>query len=84
MKIYIVEGSTGEYSDHVEWVVCAFKNKDNAQELVINASARAREIYSKYNTWDVGEREDLKSKYDPKMQMDYTGTNYRIIETELM
>jgi len=30
MKIYIVVGSTGEYSERREWNVCAYKDEDKA------------------------------------------------------
>ena len=34
MKIYLVIGSRGEYSDHQEWPIKAFKEKDKAQQFV--------------------------------------------------
>lgn len=31
MKIYIVSGDTGEYSDHREWIVCAYTRREDAE-----------------------------------------------------
>lgn len=73
-KVYVVWGSTGEYSDHTEWHVKAFADEEKAKDLVLKASARARELKAKYpEYWDIP---DGSNEYDPKFQSDYTGTNY--------
>lgn len=34
MKIYVITGSYGEYSDHTEWSICACYNEDRVKELI--------------------------------------------------
>lgn len=73
MKVYVVMGSTGEYSDHNEWVVGAFLSEGKAKERVELASTRARELtLPDYPYMKEGE----KNEYDPEFRADYTGTNY--------
>lgn len=43
-KIWIVEGSTGEYSDHSEWPIAFYEDEDLAKRHVEKAAARYREI----------------------------------------
>ena len=87
MDIWIVEGSTGEYSDHREWILCAFTTEAAANALVLQASARARELQQKYpaSYWFSWDNDDGKERneFDPQMEIDYTGVNYRTIKCEL-
>jgi hypothetical protein len=76
MKIYIVEGTTGEYSDRMEWIVCAFTNEQKAKAHVEGAAKRAREIF-------LAGYPRQRNEFDPEMQMDYSGTEYFLSETEL-
>lgn len=82
MKIYLVEGSTGEYSDASDWIVCAYKSKEKAEEHAGNAERRAKELAdtreSRYHV-HAGSNE-----FDLHMRMDYTGTWYHVIEVELI
>lgn len=84
MKIYVVFGSTGEYSDRTEWLIKAFSNAEKAKELVINATQEADRIRVKYKSsyfnWD---SKNDPNKYDPKMLLDYTGTSYYYQSVEL-
>lgn len=81
MKIYVVFGKTGEYSDRMEWPVKAFKKKEKAERLVSEAEKHAKII-------EVTRKDEYRvpegiNPLDPKMQMDYTGTSYYYIEVEL-
>ena len=81
MKIWIVEGTTGEYSDRTDWVVCAYKSKKKAEDHVFNAMRRGKEIEkSRESRYRVAEG---ANEFDPKMRMDYTGTEYYTVECEL-
>lgn len=42
--IYVVQGSTGEYSDHREWLVCALETEIEAQEMVIACTKEGNRI----------------------------------------
>ena len=81
MKIYVVFGTTGEYSDHREWPVASFEEQVLAERLVAAASARANEIHS-----DPRNRYSCpkgSNQFDPEMEVDYTGTRYYFEEVDL-
>jgi ribosomal protein L6P/L9E len=84
MTIYIVEGSTGEYSDHQEWPVIAYKNEEDAKAHVEQASAFAREIMAGSKSHMYNDIRDAKNPYDVNMRIDYTGVNYRYYSIELV
>lgn len=44
-KIYVVEGSTGEYSDNTHWLVQAFRSENKAKAAVVILSQFARESF---------------------------------------
>lgn len=74
--LYVVMGMTGEYSDRHEWPVRAFIDLVDAETLVVKASARAREI-------EIKKTNPRVSEFDPQFRMDYTGTDYYIMEVPL-
>lgn len=39
--IFVVEGNTGEYSDHIEWPVKAYTSEDAAKEMVLKCQVAA-------------------------------------------
>ena len=94
MRIYVVSGSTGEYSDRTDWMVRAYSSEEAAKAVVVEYDAAAKEIearcrleeddpnyFDKYKRWD----EDFKWPHpDPSFQMDYTGTYYSYGEIELV
>ncbi len=69
--VWLVQGSTGEYSDHTEWVVCAYTNEEQACEHVLLAQEWCNEHHTERYT-DVGKQ----NTYDHSCQIDYTGTRY--------
>ncbi len=75
--IWVVFGTTGEYSDRDEWPVRAFYSKSNAERLVAAATARANEIFASE------EYQSGVNPYDPEMKMDYTGTTYYVVEVPI-
>jgi len=79
-KVWIVEGSTGEYSDHCEWRVCAFFSEDAAKAFAEELSALGREAYeirSKGNyEWRKTKQGKALLEKDPDVSIDYTGVNY--------
>jgi len=82
-KIYIVKGTTGEYSDRRSWLVAAYKNEEEAKKHVEKASERHRELNTKYKgvSYQIS---DEANEYDPHMQTtNYTGTIYYIDEVDL-
>jgi hypothetical protein len=79
--IYVVMGTTGEYSDRTEWPVVAFCQKDTAEKLIEQATKRAKEIEATREERYYVERGC--NEFDPDMTMDYTGTYYFLYEVEL-
>ena len=86
--IYIVQGYTGEYSDHREWLVLAFFDQVKAQAHVLNLEAELLRLGLKYDgempPWD--KRDSLSGemeKLDPNFKCDYTGAGYHILSVEL-
>jgi hypothetical protein len=81
--VYVVSGSTGEYSDQYNWPVAAYKEEEMAQQHVTAAEAWARVFEQEVNASDKwrGELvEEVRKKggapHDPNFEMDYTGTHY--------
>ena len=87
-KIWMVGGTTGEYSDRTEWVVDAWRSESEAQARVVELKRLMQEIGigSRDNTltWQEREmREKEMRKHDPAFQHDYTGSEYYTCELEL-
>jgi hypothetical protein len=80
VKVYVVMGATGEYSDHRTWTVCAYQDKKRAEEHADLAKIEAHKIQKQDDYWACGG----KNIYDPKMQMQYTGTDYYTIDVDLL
>ena len=81
-KVYVVVGSTGEYSDRTEWIVCAYADEALARAHVKAAEREAKRIEatnSRYNH----EPDDQAKAWDAGMVVDYTGTLYWVSEVEL-
>lgn len=80
-KIYVVMGTTGEYSDRTEWPVKAFLDEERAKALVLAATERSKELQASRAT--KYERPKGVNQYDPSMEMDYTGTEYYLMTVPL-
>jgi len=79
--IYIVMGTTGEYSDQMTWPVAAYFDKKLAEQhekLAYDWALKAAKPDSNAETWRerFWEGRAEKNPYDPDMKMDYTGTDY--------
>jgi hypothetical protein len=85
MKIYVVIGTTGEYSDRSEWLVSAYYSEDDAKQHVLRADEYAKTIMSSmaHNSYDERMEARKNNPLDPSFDMDYTGTNYAYQELEL-
>lgn len=90
MKIYVVQGSTGEYSDHREWLVCAFKEEQQAKNFVVQLTQEANTMLAKYKhryDWKCGKSGRMFDRELPPndhfFDCDYTGFNYTYCDVEL-
>ena len=95
VKAYIVEGRTGEYSDHRTWPVCGYMNEAAAKAKVTQLEERIREVVATqgedllkqyYHEGDDLERHKVALAYigDPNMQYDYTGTSYHYYPVDIV
>ena len=77
--IFVVRGSTGEYSDRDEWPVVAFEIEDAAREHVELATQAAKAIEASGRDIAKGD-----NPYDPECDhMGYTGNTYWYERVEL-
>lgn len=82
--VYVVTGTTGEYSDHREWAVKAFKTKRAAEAFVLAVTQEAARalgiaIPEKIPDGHIGGESSVErglNKLDPEMHVDYTGVRY--------
>ena len=77
MKISIVMGTTGEYSDRSEWPVRAFLTARRAEKYALAAKQRADVIAKEHGGMDILQQKP--NELDPGMRMDYTGTEYFVV-----
>ena len=95
--IYVIQGTTGEYSDRADWIVCAFKDKEKATSFEQDLTDLSNKYFKSLEKLDLGywiDFEELPAEVqiiytdlillDPKFQMDYTGTSYWVKEVELL
>jgi hypothetical protein len=81
--IYVVKGSSGEYSDKKEWVLKAFTSEEKAKELVVKATDRFNEIWVDFGKDVWGLPDWIRNEYDPRMSIDYTGVHYSYYQVDL-
>lgn len=83
MKAYVIEGRTGEYSDHREWIVKGFLDEEKAKNFVIKATQEAQRLFSnREDKYKQKSNEEIHSM-DPYYQSDYTGTVYTYYSVEI-
>ena len=82
--VYLVMGTTGEYSGRDEWPVAAYLEEEIAQWHVRLVSTWARQWETKYQSeYEVEDPPDGWCPLDPKMCMKYTGTSYYYLKAPL-
>lgn len=81
---YAVMGSTGEYSDRSDWMVCAYTDESLARAHAERAEYVARAIYVQIKATRGSFCDEKKNPHDPKMEMDYTGTSYTVVPMPLV
>lgn len=88
-QVWLLVGSTGEYSDHQEWFVGYYTKEEDARARVEFLSAKARQLYVSEDNLITDWRSREKNvqemrKYDPGFVCDYTGSNYNIYPLECL
>lgn len=93
MKVWIVFGQTGAYSDKREWPVKGFSDMKRAETFEFECTKAAKAYEKKkdarshsneYQNWEEEEAE-LKAAVpgDPHFRCSYTGTDYYTLEVEI-
>jgi hypothetical protein len=88
--IYVVRGSTGEYSDRTEWPVCAFDEQWKAERFVLQIETEIRKVESagiepyRMGTGAIHALLDQIRKFDPNARLDYTGLTYWVESVEVL
>jgi len=81
MDIYVVYGGTGQYENYTEWLVCAFKNEEEAKKYRFQCQTRANELIEEYkDSWDIPYG---VNQYDPDMQVDCDSVSYNYYTVDL-
>lgn len=79
--LWVVYGTTGEYSDHSEWFVCWQPTQEMAEKMCTAFQEQADEFKAKFDKHErhsdaaIGWRATM---LDPWFHMYYTGTDYHV------
>ncbi len=88
--VYVVQGSTGEYSSRRDWLVAAFLTAEDANAYCDLCNSWLHEKHLHFRS-DRSQRYDLYdysgdfpvNPYDPRFDCDYTGTGYEVYQLPL-
>jgi hypothetical protein len=81
-SVWIVFGSTGEYSDRREWMVEAHSTEEGAKKRIARLDLLMQEIGPQVDWYDYQRQEAAvramkeHPEGDPDFRQDYTGTSY--------
>lgn len=81
--IWLVEGSTGEYSDHREWPVGWYETQDEAEDAVTALTRAVNTLGGGSSDYKLLRKVEEKMRdlsIDAGCSIDYTGINYRAYE----
>jgi hypothetical protein len=92
VKVYVVIGTTGEYSDCTEWFVKGYRDEERAKAEVVELCRLAKSFEVLHPWPDRGWRrvecghDECAALYakDPNVRFDYTGTDYRYEPVEVV
>lgn len=79
VRVWVVIGSTGEYSDRSEWLTRAFLTEEEAKDFVATLQKRRAQLGEPHPEWE--RREDITEamrEVDPGYSEDYTGTRWYV------
>ena len=88
--VYVVMGSTGEYSNRREWPVRGYFTEAEAQAEVLRLDEIARVVRLEIETrrdagdWNTDGLVAAARQADPAFDHDYTGTSYFIYDVPLV
>ena len=80
ITIHLIYGTTGEYSCERTWLVCGYESKDLALQHMHHAQQFADQVFASEEFYNL---QGDENPFDPKMQMQYTGTKYHYVSVSL-
>lgn len=85
MKIWIVTGECGEYSDWTCWTACAFDTEEKAQAFEKECNDFEKKLNEKYDRFDYSSLEKARQSHPDKYASKYHSSNctYKVSELEL-
>lgn len=81
--VWIVMGTTGEYSDRSEWPVVACTSEEGAKARVAALDIRMQQMPQEWREDRLAHMDEIKAHMAPldgSFSMDYTGTSYFVYE----
>lgn len=77
-EVFIIYGTTGEYSDRSEWAVAVVESESDAKTFVTALKQQYQQIPQSMHDdrWENEDRMKAIMTLDPYFSTDYTGTNY--------
>lgn len=82
-KVYVVEGTTGEYEDRNDWFVKAFLNEEKASGFARACNEAYAYLVSTRPEGSLRWDDERKHPLDPYFMEDYTGTSYTYLTIDL-
>lgn len=85
-KVWVVMGSTGEFSDRTEWPVIGFTSEIGAMECIAALDEKMQQMPQEWRKDRWAHQSKIKAHMaalDPQFMMDYTGTKYFFYEVEI-
>lgn len=79
-NVYLVVGSTGEYSDHTTWSICAYPELALARQHAELAQKEAARLIAGCDDGDIWSLPDKPNVFDPDMRV-YAGDVKYGVET---
>lgn len=82
--IWVVIGTTGEYSDRSEWLTKAFRSEESAKDYVLFLTKERQKLGTR--SWNYEEREKVgkvMKAFDHNYSEDYSGTEWYVSSVEL-
>jgi len=84
-KVWVLFGTTGEYSDRSEWVVRGYLNEADAEADCAALNAIAKDIGGGRDWASLHEAvAERLTPHDASADMDYTGTEYSVSEVPIV
>ena len=81
--LFVVMGTTGEYSDRSEWPVAVVETKPQAEEFVAALTKQYQSLPGA-NQYHEHEARTAAMTLDPNFSEDYTGTTYFIYDVPFL